>query len=287
MAFRLDNLINALFGINTEPDTGSDLDKTGRVVSGSRRPTLRRFAGDVAWLEYPGQFAHSLWRSQEITLFMRHMDKLRPPVLDFGCGDGSFASVLFEHVDYGVDVDGLALEVAKQYDLYGRLICCDGAAIGLESESVQSVFSNSVLEHVDQLHDALAEIFRLLKPGGVFMFAVPVSHFTAHMARFFGESEAGRINRAFYHRHLCSPEEWKDKLGYIGFDDVKVIQYQPDWFTMWYRAAGTRAINTLHRCGLLNNGWYRAWVVKMVERSVSDTKEGSNAFIIARRAGGT
>jgi SAM-dependent methyltransferase len=45
------------------------------------------------------------------------------------------------------------------------------------SESFDLVFSVSVLEHVQNVHDAAREITRILKPGGITMHAVPFSYF--------------------------------------------------------------------------------------------------------------
>jgi SAM-dependent methyltransferase len=45
------------------------------------------------------------------------------------------------------------------------------------SESFDVIFSNSVLEHVRNVHHAAREITRLLKPGGITMHAVPFSYF--------------------------------------------------------------------------------------------------------------
>ena len=40
-----------------------------------------------------------------------------------------------------------------------------------------TVISNSVLEHIPQVDDVLAEIARVLQPGGRFIFCVPGDHF--------------------------------------------------------------------------------------------------------------
>lgn len=44
------------------------------------------------------------------------------------------------------------------------------ASLPYEDSSITGVISSDVLEHLDDLHSALGEIRRILKPGGVFVF---------------------------------------------------------------------------------------------------------------------
>jgi len=43
-----------------------------------------------------------------------------------------------------------------------------------EDASFQTVISNSVLEHIPDLDAVLLETARVLKPGGMFIFASPI-----------------------------------------------------------------------------------------------------------------
>jgi len=43
----------------------------------------------------------------------------------------------------------------------------------IEDRSFDCVFSNAVLEHIKDVDDAVSEVFRILRPGGVFLFGVP------------------------------------------------------------------------------------------------------------------
>src|SRR3954447_20907977 len=64
------------------------------------------------------------------------------PVLDLGCGDGIFASILFaEPIDTGLDPDKQELEQARRTGVYNELIACAGSKIPKPDGSYQTVFS--------------------------------------------------------------------------------------------------------------------------------------------------
>src|ERR1035437_2226804 len=91
------------------------------------------------------------------------------PILDLGCGDGLFASILFaDSIDTGIDPDERELQKAGKTGAYKELIHCPGSEIPKPNASYQTVFSNSVLEHIPDLLPVLAEVHRILVPGGCF-----------------------------------------------------------------------------------------------------------------------
>jgi len=54
--------------------------------------------------------------------------------------------------------------------------CCDVAKIPLEDNSIDTVVMTEVLEYLDSPEEALAEIYRLLRTGGVCILSVPFLH---------------------------------------------------------------------------------------------------------------
>jgi SAM-dependent methyltransferase len=97
-------------------------------------------------------------------------------VLDLGCGAGRFVAALAAAgADaVGVEVAEAALEraraVAPGTDL--RLLEADGS-IPLEHGSVDLVWCSEVLEHVADVGYLLAEVRRVLRPGGRLLATVP------------------------------------------------------------------------------------------------------------------
>ena len=88
---------------------------------------------------------------------------------------------------------------------FGPDLAASATAIPLKDNSVDRVSSNSLFEHVAYPHDILKEVFRILKPGGVFYTAVPF-HFVQHDC----PSDYLRYTGAFFH-DVCSD---------LGFSEV-------------------------------------------------------------------
>jgi ubiquinone/menaquinone biosynthesis C-methylase UbiE len=102
-----------------------------------------------------------------------------PVVLDVGCGQGKSFRPLIEYLSpqrlIGVDAEERCLERARleasreatPIELQQR----DLAALGLADESVDLVFCHQTFHHLVRQERALREFYRVLKPGGVLLFA--------------------------------------------------------------------------------------------------------------------
>ena len=271
-----------------EPRTiGSEkYDRTGLTGAPARKLEVLYRSDDLLYVRYDQPW-HSFWRAQEFSLFRRHSEQLQRPLADFGCGDGSFASALFETVDFGIDHDSDALAVARDFNLYRELVHSHERSIPMSDSAVQSIMSNSVLEHVSDLPAILAELHRILSPGGRLMFTVPVQKYKGDLAKYFGRRASEQINRGSYHRNLLTEAQWRQELKRAGFGVDLVIHYQPDWFTFWYRfhrVSGPRALGRLVR-NLDDKLWrrYRERYVEAVRESISRTVDGANIFVVARK----
>ncbi len=101
-----------------------------------------------------------------------------PRVLDYGCGAAETVQELRRR-----DVDAFGCDVFYEGGDYSRSIPPDflgdivrrmeGDKIPFDSESFDFVCSNQVMEHVDDLESVLAEVQRVLKPGGLFLSLFP------------------------------------------------------------------------------------------------------------------
>jgi ubiquinone/menaquinone biosynthesis C-methylase UbiE len=158
------------------------------------------------------------------------------PILDVGCGDGVFATVVFdEKIDTGIDYDPEEIERARQWAAYEELIVCPGAAIPKPDQAYRTVFSNSVLEHIPDVAAVLREVHRVLAVGGRFYITIPTDRlerysFVARILLAFGLSGLQQKFAAFYNRfwkhyHAYPEERWRQLFAEAGFRVVEERSY--------------------------------------------------------------
>lgn len=93
-------------------------------------------------------------------------------LLDAGCGSRGMVSEFKNQSHYiiGVDKDRYLLD---RNDYVDKKILSDLEDIPLVDNSVDIVISEFVIEHLANPQKVFAEIYRILKPGGVFVFLTP------------------------------------------------------------------------------------------------------------------
>jgi SAM-dependent methyltransferase len=171
--------------------------------------------------------------------FYQDLLPLERPVLDVGCGDGHFASVAFpEPLAAGIDPAASVLREARRRGGHQVLTRSSGDALPFASEHFATVVSNSVLEHIPAIEPVLAEISRVLRPGGRFIFCVPGDHFTEllfftqlfHRLRLEGLSQAyeGFFNRISRHHHCDGIQVWQSRLVAAGLQLTDSFCYFSD-----------------------------------------------------------
>ena len=162
--------------------------------------------------------------------------KFEHPILDVGCGDGIFTKILFdEKIDTGLDPLDYELESAKKIDMYHELILAFGDKIPKPDNFYKTAFSNSVLEHIENLDPVLREVHRVLAPGGSFYVTIPTNYFDKYsvlsklltgmgLSRLAGKYQ--KFYNAFWkHYHYNSRAGWKDKFEKSGFSVTHAIAY--------------------------------------------------------------
>lgn len=99
-------------------------------------------------------------------------------VLDAGCGLGFYLHLL-ERLSqaevWGVELDGKRLAAARadNYARRARLLLGDVTRLPLADAGFDRLIISEVLEHVEDDRGALAEVVRVLRPGGVCAVTVP------------------------------------------------------------------------------------------------------------------
>jgi ubiquinone/menaquinone biosynthesis C-methylase UbiE len=126
------------------------------------------------------------WETHVIRVALRDLERLlpdrkphRPVVLDAGCGQGKsfrplqdyFAPQRIIAVDYEPQCIELAAAEAAAEGLPVEVRRGDLSALALADESVDIVFCHQTFHHLTRQEQALAEFHRVLKPGGLLLFA--------------------------------------------------------------------------------------------------------------------
>lgn len=181
-----------------------------------------------------GPLPLAIERSLECEIMARQV--FERPILDIGCGEGLFSYILFdEPVDVGIDPNEKEIERAKAYAMYTEFIQCSGEKIPKEDGKFNTIFSNSVLEHIPDVELVLTEAKRLLSNNGSFYVTVPTDKFDKNTSinkvltflNMHGLAQKYRdfFNNFWRHYHYYSVEKWKTLFEKCGFMVLETIEY--------------------------------------------------------------
>jgi SAM-dependent methyltransferase len=122
---------------------------------------------------FPGAFGifinhFYLARRALVNAMQEESESIKGNILDVGCGSKPYKSI-FKVNDYrGLDIDSpLTRNLNAADDFY------DGTNFPYQQNRFDAVLCNQVLEHVFNPDEFLAEINRVLKPGGKLLISVP------------------------------------------------------------------------------------------------------------------
>lgn len=135
---------------------------------GSRTPSITRFDSDQQYFEQRVADT-SLYRK----LFAPHTSFEGKIVLDLGCSHGYLLHSFLQHEQFtaiGADLVPEYLEDARrQYGDKIRFVQTTAATIPLPDHSVDVVYTIDTMEHLSQPKELFAEVYRVMKPGGIFL----------------------------------------------------------------------------------------------------------------------
>ncbi|HET9733389.1 MAG TPA: methyltransferase domain-containing protein [Acidimicrobiales bacterium] len=198
-------------------------------------------------------------------------------VLDVGCGPGFFCAELSEEVGttggvVGVDPSPAMLELAtRRCGHLGNveLRAGDACSVPVDDGTFDAALSVQVLEYVEDIRKALAELRRALRPGGrVALWDVDWSTASWH------SEDPARMARVLeaWDEHLydpCLPRTLGPALVTAGFDDVEMHAH--GFATNSYSEAcyGVSLIPLIGSFvagrGLVDRGEARAWADEQAE----------------------
>jgi SAM-dependent methyltransferase len=157
--------------------------------------------------------------------------KKRPllhPSIEVGVSDGDMSQLcLSGKTDVGIDPIGFLLARGRERDVCHHYIRADVRETPIQSDRFSEVICIDVLHHVPDGKKAIREIYRILKPDGLFTFTT-VSNYSV-MRTFKGlwsyligdKNRMCRIARKIPLFNCRSLEEWKTLLEKEGFQVIE------------------------------------------------------------------
>jgi ubiquinone/menaquinone biosynthesis C-methylase UbiE len=148
----------------------------------------------------------------------------RRPVWDLGCGPGQTTKYL---KNLGIEISGLdlsekILEQAKT--IHPEIHFRKGNILKLEFEndSIAGAVAFYTIVHFteEQVGIAFREVFRVLQPGGIFLFTYHIGEETIHLDEFLGKKVD--INFMFFNTDFIF-----SCLKDSGFEKIEVIEREP------------------------------------------------------------
>jgi ubiquinone/menaquinone biosynthesis C-methylase UbiE len=136
---------------------------------------------------------------------LAHKDRGSATVLEIGCGSGKMLASMKKHYPglhlAGIDMSEEQIRLARDKTPDVEFICGDGERLPFKDDSFDFTVFCDYLEHVEHPIQAMAEIYRVLKPGGIFHGYIPAENEGVYrlskkvFGRHFKEKTGGHIQQ--------------------------------------------------------------------------------------------
>ena len=186
-----------------------------------------------------GQGYHRMLDDLEVELVRRYAEGR--DALEVGCGTGLILGRVREFARRAVGVDLSGGMLAKAADRGLEVVQGSATALPVADASFDVAYSFKVLAHVEDIRTAMAELARVVRPGGWVL------------AEFYNSRSLRRLVKALKPASAVS-ETTDDEAVYTRYDSVaEVKSYLPDGLD-WITSRGIRIVTpvaAVHRVPLL------------------------------------
>jgi SAM-dependent methyltransferase len=214
-------------------------------------------------------------------------------VLDLGCGEGRHVHGL--HVIGGINVVGLDLDVPSlvkardglsmlpkpDADAATAFLVGDAYRLPFGDGAFDAVICSEVLEHLVEYKDALAEIRRVLKPGGAFVPTIPRA-WPERICRALAPGENGYADQPGGHVRIFAQEVLKADVSGLGFRFLGQHYahglHSPYWWLKCAFWGRDHALVRLYHRFLVWDLMQRPWLTRVLEALANPIMGKSVAF---------
>lgn len=120
------------------------------------------------------------FRAARLQFALKALENVSGKVLDVGCGVGDFCEAInFYRPDlevYGIDISKKAINVARVRVKKAKFGISDAQDLPFKNESFDAVLCFDLIEHVRYPEKVIEEIYRVLKPKGIFQSHIPIEN---------------------------------------------------------------------------------------------------------------
>ena len=180
----------------------------------------------------------ALWRACEDYLYKKYTTEIIHPILDLGCGDGIFAdSITAGMIHTGIDISNSAIKKTSKLNKYEHLYIANAENLPFEDNIYSTVVSNCVLEHIPNIEGVITEVWRVVKPGGKFIFTVPSKNYNEFLMgttvlrnigfNTLAEKYINFINKIGRQIHCWDISRWQELLQSKSFKIIRHEYFMP------------------------------------------------------------
>ena len=164
----------------------------------------------------PGQVNDDLWAEHIARYAFAARLATAARVLDIGCGTGYGTAELAQRARSatGIDISADAIVYARQHYPTAAFVAASATSVPFPAASFDLITAFEVIEHLENWHELLIEVRRLLHPNGTFLVSTPNK-------LYYAESRAKEGPNPF-HTHEFEFVEFRDALGAV-FPHVTVL----------------------------------------------------------------
>ncbi|MEY3806226.1 MAG: hypothetical protein RIR69_1038 [Actinomycetota bacterium] len=155
-------------------------------------------------------------------------------IVDIGCGDGQISRALAQQGSsvLGIDPTELHIDIARERGGGPRYEIGSATQIPVADQSQDAAIACLVFEHIDEVDAAIAEVSRILKPGGRFSF-------------FLNHPLLQTPGSGWVDDHIIDPPEQYWRIGPYLIESESIEEVERDVFIRFIHRPLSRYVNTL------------------------------------------